>query len=516
MPFVLEARPFGRVGVAGRFWRYRGRQFVTAIVKATFDVRNESVMTLADPTPVVTEERHYRGNPVASLLRGSDLALHVPRPEIVLVGCAYAGPGERARSVTVRLAVQRGESMLVNKRLEVFGDRRARPGGEPSDPIPFDRMPIQYERALGGISSRDNPVGMGMAPDLDGLVSHPNVALPHSGGVAPAGFGPIPSAWPVRQVRRGSFAWAAANSHADVDVPDDFDAAYFQTAPADQRVSELAGGELLVIVNMHPELAAIRTHLPKARGVSLLQTPAGERLAVPLRMDTVHLEPDAMRAEIVYRGYLALEPRHDRRQLRLAGALEESPDRRVELPDLGARAPTGPSSPDEPTERGHAGTLILEPTPHQRSGTMIIEGDVAPKSLPFAKRRRRSSGSVPSVRTKSATPWAAEAPSAVAPATNRLTSTQFVEASEPSPRLAPRASPAVGQAAPANPDLIAGATLDPIVGATPATATPPPPNPPADPWRDDRASDTSAREAPRPAPPARANFKAGVLKKFKR
>ncbi|NUP09197.1 MAG: DUF2169 domain-containing protein [Polyangiaceae bacterium] len=522
MPLSIEPHPIGLVDVAGRTWRHRGRMLVTAIVKGTFAIHADGVMTPSKPARITAEERHFRGSPVASLLRASDLALHVPNPEIVLMGSAYAAPGTRAQATTVRFAVQRDAAMLVSKRLEIVGERRGRPGSAPSDPMPFDRMPIQYERALGGITSRENPVGVGLGAELDGFVTFPNVNLPSTGGVAPAGFGPIPSAWPVRQHRRGSLPWAAANTHSHVEVPDDFDLAYFQTAPLDQRVAGFAGGELLVIVNMHPQLAAIRTYLPRSRGVAMLQAPSGERMHVPLRIDTIHVEPDALRAEIVFRGALALDARHLDKSLLLAGALEQ-PDEPFVFPDFGLSSHIEPPPPavrgavHGGAGGGHSSTVVIEPTaPPKDGGTMVIEGEVAPKSLPFAQRRRRSSGSVPAVRTKAGTPWATQRSAPVKPASSPFNRTVLVEPpSISTPAPSPTAEPATDGARQDAPPPVPG-------------PSPPPSNRKASPWREDPVLDapqnnSDAASPPRAAPvaapapaPARANFKAGVLKKFKR
>jgi hypothetical protein len=272
--------------------------------------------------------------------------------------------------------------------------------------MPFERMPILYEHAYGGIASRDNPVGVGMATEGDGKLTLPNVLLAPQGGHHPAGLGPIPSAWPIRQRKRGSLGWAAANVSAYTEVPDDFDDAYFQTAPVDQQMTELVGGELVAIVNMHPEHGTLRAFLPKVRGVALGQTAKGDRISFRLRIDTVHVEPDAMRAEIVYRGAAVIaEGQLD--DLRLAGALEQPDeplsfpdlstmsglvvrpgDRRESAADLASTAVIGDASagpaPQGPA-RGLGGTVVIGPEPTANRTTVVIEPDLPPTTLPFAR-----------------------------------------------------------------------------------------------------------------------------------
>ncbi len=551
MSISIEVIPLGPVAVGARAWRHRGRRLLTAIVKASFTINQDGEMSVTQPAPVVTEERHYRNNPVASLVRASDLALLVPKPEVVVVGHAYSAPGQKMPSTTVRLAVARGTTMLINKRLEIVGDRRARPGEPPPEPTPFEKMPVLYERALGGIASRDNPVGTGLATDPDGLLTLPNVNPPAQGGVTPTGLGPIPSAWPIRQKKRGSLSWAAANTLLDVDVPDDFDDAYFQTAPADQQVSELLGGDLIAIVNMHPELGTVRCTLPTARGVALAQTRSGDRIPLALRIDTVHIQPDVMRAEIVYRG-AAVVSEDQLFQMRLAGALEE-PDAPHSFPDLatiGGLVPqAGPRMPsqidlgstaviaEEPPPaqrapqlyaqprpqaapvpaahpaRGHAGTMIIEPdappkaaeprpvdTAPQKNpnqSTLVIEPEFEPKSLPFQKKPvgRGGTAEMQATENKTATPWAGPSPVHVRPAATALTSTLGMDDTEDGSGYTLEDpltdDPPTG--------VIEHPRGEPSVAPQTASAPPPPPAPSPQP----APSRPPATPSAPPAPPAR-------------
>ncbi|MFO0551223.1 MAG: DUF2169 domain-containing protein [Polyangiaceae bacterium] len=378
MGFAIEVLPIGPVSVGARAWRHHSRHLLTAIVKATFALVPDGPMSIVPPLPLVDEERHHRNNPVASLTHASDLALLVPRPEVVVVGSACAAPGQTVTQLSVRLAVQRDSAILINKRLDVIGDRRVRPGAAADPPTPFSKMPIVYERALGGMTNRDNPVGVGLEPDPDGLMTLPNITGAANTPV-PHGLGPIPSAWPIRAKRRGSLSWTLANLSPDVEVPDDFDDGYFQTAPADQQTADLRSGDLIALVNMHPEHGMLRTTLPAGHAVALAQTATGERLSLQLRIDTVHLEPEALRAEIIYRGAIVLDL-EEPFDMRVAGAFE-TPDRPFVFPDLYSVAglvartsqhniTTGPSLESTEVFEGptpgtlaqrHSGTFVMEP-----------------------------------------------------------------------------------------------------------------------------------------------------------
>lgn len=578
MAVSLEVLPIGQVTVAARAWKHRGRRLVTAIVKVTCLMRHDQTMVPAVPQPIVEEEQHLRGNPVASLVRASDLALLVPEPEVVVVGSAYAEPGRPVTRTTVRFAVQRASTMLINKRLEIIGDRRAAPGGSSTEPVPFEEMPLSYERALGGMASRENPVGKGMAVEADGLLALPNIELPGGRGVTPAGLGPIPSAWPARQKRRGSMGWAAANRDLDVTLTEDFDDAYYQTAPIDQRTKELRGGDLIAIVNMHPELPMLRTYVPHLRGVALAQTARGERHALPLRLDTIHLEPRQMSAELVFRGATVLLE-HDLEGLRIAGGME-SAEQPLAFPDLSTiaglvsrpasdRRPQGialdatavipepgrsPSRPDLGVmPRTQSGTMVMEPAPepapakpvmtrpvsslsgetrpHPHARTVDL-GDPLPVSLPFDK----SVAPGASATTTEATPWgggprpavpAQKGQATTVPLPSELPALEDLAAAVSSSELATPRRPALDATLVSPSEAAISATTTPpelapkAEPAPPAELAPPPELQPSQetPAREEVAPDAAdpAASPPNDAPqPTRKALRADLYKKLKR
>lgn len=530
---ALQLFPLGYVALAARPWRFRGRHFVTVIVKATFDLANQGIMTLAPPAPIATSERAPGGDPGSSALRSNDDALVVPRPEVLVVGSAYAGRGRRASTATVRLRLERDGKPLLDKSLEVVGDRRAKPGATAPEPAPFERMPLVYERALGGPSSADNPVGCGLEVEADGELRLPNVLLPGGAGVPPAGLGAIPRAWPARVALRGSATCdlpPPGDASGVVELPADLDEAYFQASPADQRVSELRGGELITLVGLHPKHETLRSYLPSLRGVALLQTESGQRIPAALRIDTLHLEPDVMRAEIVYRAAVMVGE-EQLRGLRVAGALELA-GRPVTFPDLAtlgaARAAVTPA-PEPATPPSHVATLVLEPaaqgggarptsgtmtldeadssrsrtlpfepvTPGpaspRRQATILVEPDAAPASLPFARGRTERARRPAGAPSKRATPWAESEPSPPAIAAKGGMATLQVE----EPRAAV-ASPAPPPAPPA-----------------PIEEQPPKPDRARARWRQDPAASAEAAPA-KPVVHLRTDVKATVYKKPKR
>lgn len=567
----IQLFPLGHVAMAARTWRRRGRVLLTVIVKGTFDLRHDGAMTIAAPAPIVLEDRAISSDPIASLARQSDLALVVPRPEVTLVGSAFAGRGRLVPSLTVELRAQRDRTTLFDKRLDVVGDRRATPGGPVPAPTPFERMPIRYERAFGGITSRENPVGRGLLPDADGLVSLPNVLLPQGGGHAPAGFGAISGVWPRRTALRGTFSPQNVGEHGDLEVPDDFDESYFQAAPADQRVGDLQGGDVLTLVHLHPELETLRTALPALRGVALLETGRRDRSPIALRIDTVHLEPEAMRAEIVHRGALTVTE-EQLRDLRIAGAFEPL-DRPFSFPEL-ATLRASPSTPPPRPASAHASTMVLEPTAPPRptfSGTMVLEVDGPPRPTTPPERAPvppppaaatmpmppslPAAASTPFVSSASGTPrTSASVASKEEPATEGVArhATMFLDADDgPKPSLpfgrgkrrrsgqipavvaskaaTPWAAAPASRPAPTAEGITStlvvdepaaaadAATPSPAIAAEPAPA-PPPPDPNKSPWREEAGALPVAgpTAAPKQVLPPRTDVRGTLYKKPKR
>lgn len=130
---------------------------VGVIVKATFTMptQRDATATLAEQQqPLIEADEYYKGDITGSILFETDYVAYKPRADVVLVGHAYPRAG-RARVVDVMLRVGR-----LRKTIRVFGDREwlfpSRMVMMPviSDPEPFEKMPLVYERAFGGFDRK--------------------------------------------------------------------------------------------------------------------------------------------------------------------------------------------------------------------------------------------------------------------------------------------------------------------------------------------------------------------------
>src|SRR6185295_17776713 len=122
-------------------------------------------------------------------------------------------------------------------------------------PGPFTTVPLVYERAYGG-PGEPNPNGS----------ETPNVVDPADPRRA-AGFAPISRFWPARKRMLGKIDRNLLDQPI-AEIPEGMPWDYFQSAPPDQQIEPLRGGEWLVLDGVHPTLARISTRVPMARGAA--------------------------------------------------------------------------------------------------------------------------------------------------------------------------------------------------------------------------------------------------------
>jgi uncharacterized protein YjbI with pentapeptide repeats len=251
-----------------------------------------------------------------------DLCRPKPVSEVVVVGSAYPrNPPQVACSVRLALQSRWGRerpqtpgsrgALAIDKTLWVVGDRVWGRAGVASDPVPFTSMPVRWANAFGGPGLADNPVGKGLAPVSTGSgevhplpnVEHPRRLIGSRGDrPTPVGFAPLDLRWPERYSRVGTYdrAW---REHQYPGLPLDFDFAFYNTAPLDQRLDgHFQGDETFTLEGMHPTLASIEGRLPSFVPRAFVDLRGGEFREVPMRMDTLQLYPDALTMVVIYRG----------------------------------------------------------------------------------------------------------------------------------------------------------------------------------------------------------------------
>ena len=234
-----------------------------AVVKGTFALDGLAAWgeprPAAEQLPMMPAPEHY-GDPATTSVRvPSDLSLVKPATDVLLVGHAHAPGAWPVPSVDVALAAG-----PLRKHVRVVGDRVWERGGvgyAMTPPASFERMPLVWERAYGGVDSvagepraeARNPVGTGFR-DAASELAMDGVALPNledprqpigswKEQPAPACFAPLGAHWEPRRSYAGTYdeRWQAQRAPY---LPTDFDPRFFQLAPPDLIApGYLQGGE---------------------------------------------------------------------------------------------------------------------------------------------------------------------------------------------------------------------------------------------------------------------------------
>ncbi len=296
--------------------RFRGQLRLTVIAKASFAFAPQAEMTPAPPVAICAREVHHGENPAKSIRATSDLAPHVERAQAIFVGTAHTG-GAPQRRLDVRFAIGTVHGVLLDKRLEVVGDRRAAtPNAEPA---PFTQMPLVYERAFGGIGFAENPLGPGVDASATML---PNVLFCEAGRARePASFAPISASWPARKRLLKSVARKQLEARL-VELPDDFTFDYFQSTPQDQQIRALDGREWIVLEGLNARHPMLHMRLPWARAAAIVYGPGVPYRPFELTADTLYVDGDTERCSIIYRASIPLAGDHLIADLAVAAGVE--------------------------------------------------------------------------------------------------------------------------------------------------------------------------------------------------
>lgn len=323
------------------------REHHVVVLRGTFQIVPEKPLRLAQEQRPLVMADQFHGEPNTSSLRyESDLAPFKPKTDVCLVATAHAPHGKPARrwDVAVRVGPHR-------KILSVTGPRHWKKGVTGfhlTEPERAEQVPITYERAYGGTIAEDeprageekprvacwafNPVGSGYyAPSMHGwLKRQREIPAPQVESLEDPvrelgracrveGLGPIGRAWSPRLRHAGTYddAWLAQRWPR---LPADFDPLYWNGAHPDLVLPRLRGDEEVVLVNLTPQgrtAFKIPGHVPFV----LARCETGAILPFLAELDTLVIEPDALRVTLVWRALLpvALDVRLLEARLTLGG-----------------------------------------------------------------------------------------------------------------------------------------------------------------------------------------------------
>lgn len=295
-----------------------GRDVVVVVAKGTFQVSPSGVVSLAgEQVPLVFADE-YLGDPGQTSLKAAcDMVLFKPRTDVIVLGQAHSPQGEPITQMDVELRV--GD---LQKRLRVMGNRRWEKrlmSLTPTEPEPFQKMPLSFERAFGGrcpvaAESEEeqqddrNPVGVGYVAVAEQSVDKPLPNLEDPAALIstwkdrpdPRAFGYVCGHWQPRRAFAGTYDDRWQRERMPL-LPDDFDYRFFNVAPLDQQLpGYLVGGERVELRGFTPD-GEFSFELPQDKvGVNLLFPMEVER-AEPAVLDTLIIEPDLRRFQLVWR-----------------------------------------------------------------------------------------------------------------------------------------------------------------------------------------------------------------------
>lgn len=306
--FRSAGAPPGGTGMSVSFF-VRGRFALPPGGAATIDV-SQSVVPTGD-TPHDDASRGLR--------YPSDFVPRKPFGEVIVVGTAHPPAGGFAVTrYPVRVTVG-GWS----KQIDVSGERTWDTSGLFDKPGPATQagpLPLSFAHAWGGPQVAANPLGCGAEGAK--VPSQEPGGRPIAGrqsGNEPACLGPIPAEWPQRKQHAGMPGAGGLRSWWPWSPPR-FDERYWMATPPDQWVEGyFRGDEPVELVQLHPEQSNWRITLPgqrarvfvlrimdevplsSARRGRLTDVPARFE-EVPLVLDTVHIDTDAEKMTLVWRG----------------------------------------------------------------------------------------------------------------------------------------------------------------------------------------------------------------------
>jgi len=298
-----------------------GAEVWLVAIKATFDIEPDGSLRLAaeqEAVHIAPKLREDSENP--GLLYDTDLPHKKNNTDVLVEGHAYAPPGLQSRKVKVGLRIAN-----INKILCVTGDRvwgKTLGQLSMSDPQPFVKMPITYERAYGGTDQisenpkhhdweANNPAGCGFVTKGDHVIGKaaPNIEDPKSlishwrQRPRPVGFGPIAGHWSPRVELAGTYDENWEQTRQPL-LPDDFDERYYQCAPEDQQAAgHLKGGEQVDLVNLTPN-GRLQFHLPRVSFYITTNFDDGSSEQHRAVLHTVTIKPDVPRVVLVWHTHL--------------------------------------------------------------------------------------------------------------------------------------------------------------------------------------------------------------------
>jgi hypothetical protein len=314
-----------------------GRPLLVPVVKATFEFEGRIGLELAEQQVPLKIEGEYWGQPdFSSYKYEPECAFVKLTTDVVLIGHAHAPEPDTSE---LRVTLRVGE---LEKTVRVVGDRvwyRSLGRIAMTRALPFEVMPLVYERSFGGWDRNDpdpkhhafeprNPVGVGFCANPRNFKAElrlPNVEDPEEPlrelgqKPPPAGFGFTSPNWQPRASYAGTYDVEWLKDRAPL-LPKDFDRRFLNSAsPGLIAPAYLTGNEEVTVVNASPE-GRLWFHLPGIPPPRVrVQRSDAEDAELETKLDTVIVNTDDRQLLLLWRAQLPLrDGPHDVRAIEVS------------------------------------------------------------------------------------------------------------------------------------------------------------------------------------------------------
>lgn len=290
------------------------------VIKGTYIFDNKGEVAIAEKQEPIEMADQYYGKPEESSIKhSSDFSFDKVATDIALIGHAYAPKG-RAKELFVIIQVGN-----LEKTVKVFGDRHWKKTlgfSSISSPVPFEKIPLIYENAFGGIDISNpnpkkqeaesrNPVGIGFRARKSHLPLKgsrlPNLEDPKKLIKSPydrpntAGFGFISPSWQPRSSYAGTYDEKWQKNRMPL-LPTDFDKQFFNAAHPDLVYNGfLQGNEPVKVAGVSPR-GPIHFSLPNDQPKCVVETKESEVQQVEMKIDKLVINADVNQFIIVWSG----------------------------------------------------------------------------------------------------------------------------------------------------------------------------------------------------------------------
>lgn len=300
-----------------------GRDIMLVLVKTTYDIASDGVLTLAEEQKPICFEGEYYGEPGQSSLKiASEANFEKLATDVVLVGHAHAPGGQPVPQFDVGLQVG-----SIRQHIRVFGDRvwQRRVTAKrivtwiKTNPQPVAKVPLIYEKAFGGkdLSPDDskhhvyeprNLIGTGIIAKHSKLeeVALPNLEDPKQLIESPAdrpeplGMGFISPDWQPRLGYSGTYDQNWEKTRLPL-LPLDFKREFFNAAhPRLNTQGFLDGNEIIHIINACPQ-GKLSFQLSGDRPDINIKYQYQSPKALDVKLDTVLINTDDMKLILLWR-----------------------------------------------------------------------------------------------------------------------------------------------------------------------------------------------------------------------